>query len=126
MVPTQARGRLGYGLTVRISPSAPRQVWSGDRPGKPDKSPLVRRIESDDPKERMPPPEARHSLKPEQIALLRQWVKEGAVYEEHWSFIPPKRPATPQPKNPHWAKTPIDNFILSRLDKEGLDSCRRG
>ena len=67
--------------------------------GKPDKSPLVRRIESDDPKERMPPPEARHTLKPEQIALLRQWVKEGAVYEEHWSFIPPKRPPVPQPKN---------------------------
>ncbi len=88
--------------------------------GKPDKSPLVRRIESDDPKERMPPPEARHTLKPEQIALLRQWVKEGAVYEEHWSFIPPKRPPVPQPKNPHWAKTPIDDFILSRLDKEGL------
>ena len=88
--------------------------------GKPDKSPLVRRIESDDPKERMPPPEARHTLKPEQVALLRQWVKEGAVYEEHWSFIPPKRPPAPQPKNQHWAKTPIDDFILSRLDKEGL------
>jgi hypothetical protein len=88
--------------------------------GNPDKSPLVRRIESDNPKERMPPPEARHWLKPEQIALLRRWVKEGAVYEEHWSFIPPKRPPTPQPKNQQWAKTPIDDFILSRLDKEGL------
>ena len=59
--------------------------------GNPDKSPLVRRIESSDPKERMPPPEARHTLKPEQIALLRRWVKEGAVYEDHWAFIPPKR-----------------------------------
>src|SRR5690349_8756049 len=41
-------------------------------PGNPDKSPLVRRIESSNPKERMPPPEAHRSLKPEQIALLRQ------------------------------------------------------
>ena len=89
-------------------------------PGNPDKSPLVRRIESSNPKERMPPPEAHRTLKPEQIALLRQWVKEGAAYEEHWSFIPPRRPAIPMTKNPEWARTPIDAFILSRLEKEGL------
>jgi hypothetical protein len=88
--------------------------------GNPDKSPLVRRIESNDPKERMPPPEARHTLKPEQIALLRQWVKEGAAYEEHWSFIAPKRPTVPPTKDQQWARTPIDRFILSRLEKEGL------
>jgi mono/diheme cytochrome c family protein len=88
--------------------------------GNPDKSPLVRRIESTDPKERMPPPEARHTLKPEQIALLRRWVKEGAAYEEHWSFIAPKRPPIPDTRDRHWAHNPIDSFILSRLDKEGL------
>jgi hypothetical protein len=88
--------------------------------GNPDKSPLVRRIESNNPKERMPPPEARHTLKPEQVALLRRWVKEGAVYEEHWSFIAPKRPPIPEAKNQGWARNPIDRFILSRLEKEGL------
>ncbi|HEX4488732.1 MAG TPA: DUF1553 domain-containing protein [Terriglobales bacterium] len=88
--------------------------------GNPDRSPLVRRVESDDAKERMPPPEAHRSLKPEQVALLRQWVKEGAVYEEHWSFIPPKLPAVPQTKNASWPQTSIDSFILSRLEKEGL------
>ena len=84
--------------------------------GNPDKSPLVRRIESDNLKERMPPPEAHRTLKPEQIALLRRWVKEGAVYEEHWSFIAPKRPAIPQTTNRQWARNPIDGFILSRLE----------
>ena len=88
--------------------------------GNPDKSPLVRRIESNDPKERMPPPEARHTLKPEQIALLRRWVKEGAVYEEHWSFIPPKRSAIPDTEDQTWARNSIDRFILSRIEKEGL------
>lgn len=88
--------------------------------GNPDKSPLVQRIESDNPKVRMPPPEARHTLKPEQIALLRQWIKEGAVYEEHWSFIAPKRPALPETEDQGWARTPIDRFVLSRLEKEGL------
>ncbi len=89
-------------------------------PGKPDKSPLIRRVESDDPKERMPPPEAHRTLDPEQIALLRRWVKDGAVYEQHWSFIPPKLPAVPTPKNRQWTKDPIDSFILDRLEKEGL------
>jgi hypothetical protein len=88
--------------------------------GNPDHSPLVRRIESDDPKERMPPLEAHRTLKSEEIALLRRWVKEGAVYEEHWAFIAPKLPAIPETKNQQWARNPIDGFILSRLEKEGL------
>jgi mono/diheme cytochrome c family protein len=88
--------------------------------GNPDKSPLVQRIESGDPKERMPPPEARHTLQPQQIALLRRWVKEGAVYEEHWSFLPPKRSAIPETVDHTWARNPIDQFILNRIEKEGL------
>jgi hypothetical protein len=88
--------------------------------GKPDKSPLVQRIESEDPKQRMPPAESHHTLTPEQIATLREWVKEGAPYEEHWSFIPPKRPAVPQTKRQDWARNPIDSFILSRLERENL------
>ena len=88
--------------------------------GNPDKSPLVRRIESVNPKERMPPPEAHRTLKPEQTALLRRWVKEGAAYEEHWSFLAPKRPAILATKDQHWSRNPIDSFILNRLEKEGL------
>ena len=56
-------------------------------PGNPDKSPLVRKIEAKNPKDRMPPPEAHKTLKPEEIALLREWVKQGAQYEELWSFL---------------------------------------
>ena len=88
--------------------------------GNPDKSPLVRRIESVNPKERMPPPEAHRSLKPEQTALLRRWVQEGATYEEHWSFLAPKRPAILATKDHQWSRNPIDSFILNRLEKEGL------
>jgi len=64
-------------------------------PGNPDKSPLVHRIETKNAKDRMPPPEAHKTLKPEQIALLREWVKQGAEYEELWSFVPPKHQAIP-------------------------------
>ena len=89
-------------------------------PGRPDKSPLVQKIEAKNPKDRMPPPEAHKTLKPEQIALLREWVKQGAVYEEHWSFIAPKPQAIPEVKQNGWARNAIDNFILDRLEKEGL------
>jgi mono/diheme cytochrome c family protein len=89
-------------------------------PGRPDRSPLVRKIEAKNPKDRMPPPEAHKTLKPEQIALLRRWVKEGAIYEEHWSFIAPKALPVPQVQQREWVRNAIDNFILDRLEKEGL------
>ena len=89
-------------------------------PGKPDKSPLIQRIESKDPKQRMPPEEAHRTLKPEQIALLREWVKEGAHYEPHWAFVAPRQPAIPATKDRQWPRNAIDHFILSRLEKEGL------
>jgi Protein of unknown function (DUF1553)/Protein of unknown function (DUF1549)/Concanavalin A-like lectin/glucanases superfamily len=68
----------------------------------------------------MPPPEAHKTLKPEQIASLREWVRQGAVYEEHWSFIVPKLQPLPAVAEKDWSRTPIDNFILARLEKEGL------
>jgi len=89
-------------------------------PGRPDQSPLVRKIESKNVKDRMPPPEAHKTLKPEQIALLREWVRQGAVYEEHWSFLVPKPESVPQVKQKEWVRNAIDNFILDRLEKEGL------
>jgi hypothetical protein len=64
-------------------------------PGRPDDSPLVQRIEATDEKKIMPPPESHKSLKPAQVATLRRWIAEGAEYEEHWSFIAPRRPAVP-------------------------------
>ena len=85
-------------------------------PGQPEKSPLVQKIEAKNPKDRMPPPEAHKTLKPEQIALLRAWVKQGAVYEEHWSFIAPK----PQSPVPHLNFAPLQNAV-SRLQQSAQD-----
>ena len=55
-------------------------------PGDPDASELVRRILSDDPDERMPPPESKFDLTDQQRATLVRWVKEGAVWPGHWAF----------------------------------------
>jgi hypothetical protein len=89
-------------------------------PGAPDKSELVRRITSDDENVRMPPPESKNTLTPEQVALLKRWVAEGAAYAEHWAFAKPRRPALPAVKDPAWVRNGIDNFVLARLEKEGL------
>ena len=87
-------------------------------PGKPDASELIARVTSRDPDTRMPyhgPP-----LAPQQIALLRRWIKQGAKWEDHWSFVAPKPQAVPAVKRPGWAHQPLDQFILARLEKEGL------
>ena len=92
-------------------------------PGDPDKSELIRRIESKDPHHLMPQTgqgEAK-PMKPEEIAILREWVKEGAVYRPHWAFEKPVRPALPAATaNDAWVKDPIDAFVLARMKKEGL------
>lgn len=89
-------------------------------PGDPAASEMIQRITSGDPKEVMPPPASKKSLTKAQKELLERWVKEGAEYQEHWSFIAPTRPQPPAVKNPAWVRTPIDNFILAKLEEKGL------
>lgn len=90
-------------------------------PGKPDESEVIKRLLSKDPEEVMPPPKSGKTLKPEQIELIRKWIAQGAKYEGHWAFTPPKRPIVPDVKNKSWPLNPIDAFILARLEKEGLN-----
>ena len=89
-------------------------------PGDPDSSVMLDRIFSDDPEEVMPPPETKKSLTAEQKAVLTRWIKEGAEYEAHWSFIPPTKPEPPAVKNAAAVNNPIDRFILARLEAKGL------
>jgi mono/diheme cytochrome c family protein len=90
-------------------------------PGKSDASALVERIASADPERMMPPPRSHKTLKKEEVEILRRWVDEGAKWAAHWAFVPPKRPAVPQVRNPKFEiRNPIDAFILARLEQEGL------
>jgi mono/diheme cytochrome c family protein len=88
-------------------------------PGKPDESELVRRIESGN-ADVMPPRNSGKKLTQKQIDLLRRWVESGGDYPQHWSLVPPVRPALPKVKESGWVRTPIDAFILARLEREGL------
>ncbi len=89
-------------------------------PGKPDESEMIRRILSTDPGERMPPAETKKSLTKEEQQKLADWIKQGAKYQLHWSFIPPKRPELPKVKNKGWVRNPIDAFVLEKLEAAGL------
>ena len=59
-------------------------------------------------------------LTDEQIETVRLWIDQGAEWESHWAFIPPERAAVPPVSDPEWVRNPIDNFVLARLDAEGL------
>ena len=92
-------------------------------PGHPEKSELIKRIESHDPHYLMPqnPQGDAKPMSDHEIAILREWIREGAVYRPHWAFEAPTRPTVPLPNShPNWPHNPIDNFVLAKLDKAGL------
>jgi Protein of unknown function (DUF1553)/Protein of unknown function (DUF1549)/Concanavalin A-like lectin/glucanases superfamily/Planctomycete cytochrome C len=89
--------------------------------GKPDASELVRRITSSDADERMPPMDSGRALNRAQTETLQRWVAEGGKWEKHWAFLPPARPEPPAVTDAGWSRTPIDRFILARLEQAGLE-----
>lgn len=83
-------------------------------------STLIQRIQAEDPDQLMPPANSNRRLSAEQKSLLERWIAEGAKYQTHWAFTPPVRPAEPEVRNREWIRTPIDRFVLAKLDQEGL------
>lgn len=97
---------------------------NGDRtafmPGNLKKSQAYLRMISDEPEFIMPPPESRLNLTAKEIATIAKWIEQGAEYKPHWAFIPPELKKIPVVANKSNVKQPIDNFILSKLEREGL------
>jgi hypothetical protein len=89
-------------------------------PGKAAESRLYQRISAVDKAKRMPPPYAERTLNDKQVDLIRRWIDEGAKWELHWAYVPPKRPELPVIKEAAWPRNPIDHFVLARLESEGL------
>jgi hypothetical protein len=83
-------------------------------PGDTRSSPLLVRVRSADPADVMPPPSAHRPLDARQRELLARWIAEGARYEPHWSFVPPRRTPTDEGSNP------VDAIVTARLASEGL------
>jgi hypothetical protein len=93
-------------------------------PGSAAKSVLVKKITEPDPKDRMPPPDSGHALTDTQIGLLKRWIDEGARWDTHWAYTAPSRPDVPSVRQTDWVRNPIDQFILARLEREGLPPSR--
>ena len=90
---------------------------SGDAaivPGDPEASLAWSRIVATDPDEIMPPPDSHKKLEPQEKALIRRWIEQGARYQKHWAFEVPVKPAKP-------LRDGIDHFVGQALLKEGLN-----
>ena len=86
-------------------------------PGDPARSEALRRLQSTDKEEVMPPPKAhKNPLTPAQLDTLRRWIQQGAEYEPHWAFVSPVRPAVP----PDASGNAMDAFIRAELKRVGL------
>ena len=111
-------------------------------PGQPDESLLIQRIVAGE----MPPADSQLQnklrvlpLNSSELEKLRRWIAAGAPGEEDvaelgggpdplvrdedrkfWSFQPPKRAPLPRVRNQQWVRTPIDAFLLEKLEAEGL------
>ncbi len=87
-------------------------------PGKPGQSELVRRIFSDDPDERMPPTDSKLELTPRERGVLREWIQQGAPWDQHWAFFPLQSSSPPDIRQSQWPRNAIDHFVLRNLEEQ--------
>ncbi|HWL92492.1 MAG TPA: DUF1549 domain-containing protein, partial [Phycisphaerae bacterium] len=88
-------------------------------PGAAAKSEMIRRITAAEPARRMPPVASGRTLTSREIQLIERWIEQGAQWDNHWSFNPPRRAPLPDLRNTAWARNEIDFFVLNRLQTEG-------
>jgi mono/diheme cytochrome c family protein len=129
--------KLKGGLSVEYKESLLKGGDNGPAvvPGNPDKSLLIKAVRYTDPDLQMPP--RGKKLTDAQVADLVTWVRMGApdsrlmakgsapgVWSKerrnHWAFKPIRRYTPPEVQDTNWISTPVDNFILARLEKEGM------
>ncbi len=89
-------------------------------PGKLKESVAYQRITSDDPDVVMPPPASNLTLTEYEVKVIKKWIEQGAAWKPHWSFIPPEQAELPKVKKSDWVVNPVDQFVLARLEQEGM------
>ena len=105
----------------------------GIHKGNAEESILYQRIAGIGDEDQMPLDD--DSLTDEQIALVKKWIDQGAIWPDgvgeditirkHWAYEKPVRPELPQIKNEKWAKNAIDYFVLTKLEAEGVEPSPR-
>ncbi len=94
--------------------------YFGIVPGDAEASEIYQRMITSDHDDLMPPEESGKSLTLEEIALIKKWIEQGAPWQGHWAYVKPERAVAPDVKNGQWPQSPIDYFVLERLEREGL------
>ncbi len=89
-------------------------------PGDPESSILMERVLAEAEDEVMPPPEHGPRLSEHEVALLRQWIKQGASWSEHWAFETPRQPSLPKVVDPSWCRQQMDHFVLAALEAKHI------
>jgi hypothetical protein len=114
-------------LMLRGGKSGPALV-----PGKPESSPILERVSTTDPEDRMPPEHEGQSYSAAQVSQLREWIAAGAPApvderpeadpREHWAFRPRTRPPVPgtAAQDPSRIRNPIDSFLESARETQQL------
>ena len=99
----------------------PRDDYFIIKPGEPEESELWWRITDDFEEDRMPPENAhKKPLSEDEIALFKQWILEGAKYQDFWAFVPPENSKPAKIKNKKWSRNSIDHRVMASLEKQGL------
>ncbi len=90
-------------------------------PGDADGSALMERVSTTDLDLRMPPADHGPALTAREIALLRRWIEQGAVWEDPWAYCPPQDTELPAVQRPEWVRRPLDHYILARLEEASIE-----
>ena len=105
------------GLRLDTFEGATRDIdgYSAIVPGNPDDSEILFRVTLENGDQELMPPKGRgERLSEQEVALLTEWIKQGAKYDKHWSYKSLVRAEAPEKEHP------VDFFINQRLKKEGL------
>ena len=89
-------------------------------PGDAEASLAFQLITAEDPDDRMPPASFHTQLTAREKAMIRRWIDQGAEYETHWAFTPPRKSEPPRIKNAGAARNSIDHFVIARLESQGM------
>ena len=117
----KAAGNVSYVFQDRVVNFEAKSGYTVVKPGNVEESELFFRITTEDEDDRMPPPDEHDSLSEAEIALIKQWIEEGAKWREHWAFESPVKPRVPNTVFDELANGNVDRFLFSRLQREGLE-----
>lgn len=118
--PDSTTRMAGLRLDQKDAALEARKNGSAIVPGKPDTSLLYQRITAEKPARRMPPISSHKTLTPQQVAIFKQWIEQGAPWKEHWAYKAPVKAQPPVVKNVAWSHSPIDRFLLAKIEAAGL------